>query len=142
MRLPRSITTFLIAVCSIVLLMGSITRADYLLANGALEVSLVKIIANPERYDGRQVRLTGYFVNEFEGRALYLTRDDARIGNIENSVWIDEPSPMAKAGSIATVRKHFVRVDGTFKNHPNGGGGHMGLWSGSLTNITFLHWAK
>jgi hypothetical protein len=37
-----------------------------------LHVSLIQLIANPEKYDGKQVAVVGFLRLEFEGNALYL----------------------------------------------------------------------
>jgi len=40
------------------------------------DVSVVQLIANPQQYDGKQVRLIAFLNLEFEGNALYLHRED------------------------------------------------------------------
>jgi hypothetical protein len=42
----------------------------------ALDVSLIQLIANPESYDGKKVRIIGFLRLEFEGDALYLHQVD------------------------------------------------------------------
>jgi hypothetical protein len=38
---------------------------------------MVQLLENPERYDGRLVRVVGFLVLEFENNALDLARDAA-----------------------------------------------------------------
>ena len=94
-----------------------------------LNPSLIQLIATPERYDGKVVQVTGYCNLEFEGNALYLHQDDQRYGNTKNGIWlhVDE-----KIKRNPTLRKTHCIVRGVFssKNH-----GHMGLFSGELSNI-------
>jgi hypothetical protein len=116
-------------------------QADVSLPNGITEVSIVSLLANPEKYDGKKVRLIGYFQDRFEGRAIFLTRDDARINNHANSIWVEEVSAGTN-NAIEPVRKGFIRIDGTFKSYPHGGGGHFGMWSGTLSIITALRALK
>ena len=35
-------------------------------------VSLIRLIANPEKYHGKKIQVTGYINLEFEGDAIYL----------------------------------------------------------------------
>jgi hypothetical protein len=100
----------------------------------AEEVSLVQLIATPERYDGKTIRLIGYLNLEFEGNAIYFHRDDFTIGMSKNAVWIDLPKDI-KPDEIKTVNDHYVICTARFvaSNH-----GHMGMFSGALTDVTRL----
>jgi hypothetical protein len=69
---------------------------------------------------------------EFEGNAIYLSKDDLKYGVTANGLWI-------KLGELATpynIAKNYngkyVIVEGTFNKKNTG---HMGLWSGSVENI-------
>jgi hypothetical protein len=55
----------------------------------SISVSLIQLIANPERYNGKPVRLIGFLRLEFEGDALYLHREDYERG-LPNGIWVDE----------------------------------------------------
>jgi len=46
--------------------------------NGPEDVSLIQLIANPQAYDGKTVRITGFLHLEFEGNAIYLHNEDFR----------------------------------------------------------------
>jgi len=104
-------------------------------ARGIIYTSLIRVIATPTNYEGKEVRLIGYVVVGFEHSALYLSRDDAEHSNRESSVWIDEP---AKSAKIDPMKQGFACVVGTFHSAGSEGVGHMGLWPGELTNITLL----
>jgi len=56
--------------------------------SGFITDSIISIIANPERYDGKNVRVHGYLHLEFEDFALYLSKDDADYLRTENSLGI------------------------------------------------------
>src|SRR4051794_10776104 len=45
--------------------------------SGAAQVSLVQLLANPERYHNKPVSLEGFLHVEFEECGIYLSRDDA-----------------------------------------------------------------
>lgn len=100
----------------------------------ALEVSIIELIANPVKYDGKQVQIIGFLRLEFEGDAIYLHREDFEHAIDKNGIWIDRPRDLS-AKQIAEVNNKYVLCEGTFKaaNH-----GHMGMFSGSLTQLTGL----
>lgn len=96
-------------------------------AFAADSVSLVTLIANPEAKQGRQVLVSGYLTLDFEGRALYLHEDDYRHSQYKNGLWvnIDREKYQQYDGQYVVVEGEFNAADT----------GHMGLWSGALTNI-------
>ena len=101
-------------------------------AEGAEEpqaVSMIQLLATPERYEGRRVLVHGVAHFEFEESGLYLHREDAECMNSSNGLWL------AVSGQ-ETLSDVFVVVDGVFtaKRH-----GHLGAWPGELTNITLIH---
>src|SRR2546426_4695750 len=53
--------------------------------------SLLQILANPKSWHGRRVRVAGFVNLEFEGDALYLSREDFQQGLYSNSLWINVP---------------------------------------------------
>ncbi len=94
------------------------------------DVSLLRLIAMPQQFDGKFVRVIGFLRLEFEGTVLYLHEEDYKHGLFKNAVWVNYPfnTPAAKA-----IDKKYVIMEGIFdaKNH-----GHMGLSSGELHTIT------
>ncbi|MBI5874925.1 MAG: hypothetical protein HZB81_03620 [Deltaproteobacteria bacterium] len=91
-------------------------------------VSIVQLLANPEKYQGHLVMVTGFCRIEFEGNAIYLHQDDYTYGNTKNGIWlgIDRQEVRFK------FEKGHCLVVGRFdaKNQ-----GHMGLFSGALNDI-------
>lgn len=121
-----------IAACFLALV-AAITSAEPT-GNGAPEnirnVSLIQLIATPERYEGQRVSVTGFVHIEFEGDAIWLHRDDFLNGIHANSVWLQvdtctdwDGKPMSGYGSVAG------RFTG--KHH-----GHMGLWQSAIEQVT------
>ena len=45
--------------------------------------SLIELIARPELYDGKRVRVIGFVNLQFEGNGLYVSRGDGRRVSIE-----------------------------------------------------------
>lgn len=98
------------------------------------DVSIVQLIANPERYDGQDVRVIGFMRLEFEGDALYLHREDFEHSILNNGVWIDLTDSQQK--SSAKFNNSYVLVEGRFSASEKG---HLELWSGSLQRISRLN---
>jgi hypothetical protein len=96
----------------------------------AVSVSLVTLIANPQQYEGKVVRVIGFVQLEFEGNAIYLHEEDFRRAITENGLWLDVPTGFRgwSAGSYAIV-------EGTFTGRQHG---HMGLFSGEIQHVTRL----
>jgi hypothetical protein len=99
---------------------------------------VIQLIANPEKYDNQRVRVIGFLRLEFEGNAIYLHREDFNYGISKNALWIDVPKNMTKE-QTAAVNNKYVICTGRFKA---GMHGHVGMFSGKLTEITRLEsWA-
>jgi hypothetical protein len=105
------------------------TASDTGVPNAEL-VSLVRLIATPEKYDGKAVQVVGFLRLEFEGNAVYIHEVDYKSGITKNAVWVDRN---AKVNDRAdALNMHYVMLLGTFDASRHG---HMGLFSGSLTDI-------
>ncbi len=100
-----------------------------------MNVSLVKLIATPEKYNGQTIQLIGYLSLDFEGRAIYLHQEDYEHGLGSNGFWVEFSSNIEKKRKMELFDKKYVIIIGTFNNGPSG---HMGYFPGSLTNITRL----
>lgn len=87
------------------------------------------LLKNPKKFDGKRVRLTGYYHDEFEGSNFGPNK---RAGYKE-SVWLNGDSSFATAADVKRPNDTFITVDGTFNIGP---GGHMGLWPGDVARVT------
>jgi hypothetical protein len=99
--------------------------------------SLVELIARPELYDGRRVRVIGFINFEFEGDALFLSSEDWKHGVVTNSLWV-EPPPGFESDSGPARKQHnrrYVIIEGTFNARKRG---HLGLGSGAIEHVTRL----
>jgi hypothetical protein len=97
------------------------------------DVSLVQLIANPERFDGTRVRVVGFCWLEFEGNAIYLHREDCEHRIVNNAVWLQLGWPVAER--YASVSGKYVLVQGVFSAQHRG---HMGVFAGSMDEISRL----
>jgi hypothetical protein len=100
----------------------------------APQVSLIQLIANPQAYDKKVVRIIGYLHLEFEGDAVYFHQDDFEHGMYENSIWIKLPNDISPT-QIKAVNDKYVICTARFaaSNH-----GHMGMFAGELGDVTRL----
>lgn len=96
-----------------------------------LEVSMVELIASPEKFDGSRVRVIGFLKLEFEGDALYLHKDDYTHSLLRNGLWADlDEKKLSKKATCRSGKYALVEAKFIAKNR-----GHMGLWSGALEEI-------
>jgi hypothetical protein len=101
-------------------------------------VSLVRVIANPKEFDGKRIQVMGFIHLEFEGDAIYLSREDYQYGLDQNAIWLSIPK--AEVEKYREINDSYAVVEGTFNADVKG---HMGSFSGSIENITMLRrWAK
>jgi hypothetical protein len=99
-------------------------------AEQPVDVSLIQLIANPEKFDGKHIRVIGFLRIEFEGNALYLHREDYQIGLLKNAIWVDVTPEMEKQSS--KLDKQYVLLEGIFSANEKG---HWGSFSGSIKRI-------
>lgn len=111
--------------------------------SAAVPVSIIQLIATPERYDGKTVRVEGFLHYKFEDSELYLSKDDADHLNGKNGVWVsyttterlclqpDKDWSNRKQRTLSYFDEKWVLLEGTFdmKGH-----GHMGAASGTLAD--------
>ena len=111
------------------------TRADLLLDHRGIEsVSMIALIANPEAYHGKTIRVIGFLHLGFEHNAIYLHREDFDRSNGKNALWIDAPEE-ADLKNWGELSERHVLCEGTF-NADNLG--HMSLNSGAINAVRRL----
>lgn len=93
-------------------------------------VSIIRLIADPSRYDGRRVVTRGYLHIEFEGNALYLSRTDAEMHSTLNALNI--AIPRGKEEEFRKLHGSYASLEGTFRMFPGGGR----LFSGQIIEIS------
>lgn len=98
------------------------------------DVSMIQLVATPEKYDGRQVRVIGFLRLEFEGDALYLHREDYENGLSRNAVFLSIPGG-TPAGTKERVDNNYVIIEGTFDSKMKG---HGHMYSGVIKDIKRL----
>jgi len=102
------------------------------ISSGDFNVSIVRLIATPERYHERKVQVTGYMNLEFEGDAIYLHKEDYEKGLNKNGFWVTFSDKLDRK-EIDKLNKGYVLIEGTFNKDRHG---HMGLFGGEIYKIT------
>jgi hypothetical protein len=92
-------------------------------------VSLIRLVSNPEAFEGKAVRVEGILRVEFEGDALFLSEADLRHRISKNGIWIDIPEKWLP--QLEKLSGHYVLVEGVFAT----GTGHMGAYSGTINEL-------
>ena len=108
----------------------ALSATPLLAASEPEEVSLVQLIARPDDYHGKLVRVIGFCRLEFEGNALYLHKEDFEQAILKNSVWLDLGWPVPEWQR--NLSDGYVLVEAVFDGKRKG---HMSASSGMLTDI-------
>ncbi len=95
--------------------------------------SLLQLIANPEKFDGKTVVVEGVTNIDFEGNAIYLSKEHWKHSISSFGVWLDLDPKLAKDRKWANGL--YCVIKATFRA---GDRGHMGLFMGSLTEVSMF----
>jgi hypothetical protein len=116
-----------LAVCMVV----SVLLAVSARAEEPKNVTMIQLLANPEKFDGKVIRVIGFLRIEFEGNVLYPHREDYENSILGNGIWVDVTPEMRK--ETKSINMHYVIMEGIFSATEHG---HEGAWSGSLKKIS------
>lgn len=100
-----------------------------------IDCSIINLIATPERLDGKEVRVVGYLVVEFEKQALYLSENDGAKRVNRNAVWVSLEGAAEIASRARELNRRYVILEGSFDM---GMHGHGGLYSGAIKRLQRL----
>lgn len=97
----------------------------------AVDVSMIRLIAAPQEYAKKVIRVHGYLNVEFEGNAVYLHEEDFTHALTSNALWIDaKPEIM---NGLQQLSGQYVLLEGIFDPTHHG---HLSLYSGALLDIS------
>lgn len=116
-------------------------------------VSLINLIATPERFDGKVVAVSGFYASDFELSALFLHRDDLLLRNRTNAIWLGVSSNdvlrdwaqqndnsgeewISKLVGSRMASGKYVTVFGIFSS---GISGHLGAYNGKVDLMMDFH---
>lgn len=87
----------------------------------AVNCSLVSLIANPDRFDGRSVRVVGIMKSTELGVALFMDRESYEYHVISNSIVINLKSSYFDPAILPLAEGHYVDVVGLFDRESTNG---------------------
>ena len=96
-----------------------------------LFISLIRLIQNPETYHLKQVRVIGFASLEFEGKAIYINKDDYENAVTKNAIWLD----VELTDAVKKNHGKYVLVEGVFDKDKQG---HLKMYSGTIKAIKRL----
>jgi hypothetical protein len=94
------------------------------------DVSVVQLLATPEKFDGKLVRVFGFLRLAFESDALYLHREDDTQDLTRNAMCVDRTEGMEREQE--KLNAHYVLIEATFDAEDMG---HMGLFGSALEKV-------
>ena len=135
----NAVVNFLFLFCREI---AATTGSKSIAADGSQIVSIIQLIATPEKYHGQKITVTGYATFEFEQNSICLL--ESRMSASE-CLWIRLESPNAltaandlsqpndSVSALNRFNKRVILVRGLFdmNNH-----GHLGLYTGAIDQIT------
>ena len=95
------------------------------------QVSMLQLIASPEKFDGKVIQVVGFLRLEFEGNMLYAHQEDYEHRIFKNALWVVRNSRIDQ--NAQKLDQRYVIIIGTFDASHKG---HESLASGTITNIT------
>jgi hypothetical protein len=98
-----------------------------------ISVSLINLIATPERYHNRKVYVEGFLHLGFEDNGLYLNEKDCKYLITQNALWVEVSREQAK--QFGKAQDKYVVIKGTFNSIHKG---HRDSWSGSIENVLLV----
>ena len=97
-----------------------------------IDVGMVALLAEPQKYEGKLIRTIGFMCIEFENDALYLHEEDYRYGEIKNSFRLRLSESQRKQFKDLRL-KHVVIEAKVYAN-----GLEATEWAGALGDIKRL----
>ena len=105
-------------------LLKSITAKD---VRPYTNVTLLKVLANPDRYDDTTLKVIGYLNLSFESNGLYLHKEDFDYAIYGNALRIDASAEIYE--QLKKFNNQYVVIEGHFRDRGTT------LFAGQLTNI-------
>jgi hypothetical protein len=84
-----------------------------------------QLLATPERFDDKRVRVQGSLRVGNEERGLYLSPTDADYFNVAAGIWLDTREELSPRSGV-------VVVEGRFDADEHG---HEGLWAATIREV-------
>ncbi len=98
----------------------------------AKDVTMIQLIATPEKFDGEFVRVIGVGNLEFESNCISLSKEDFKYG-VGNSVWIEFGEKAISYEEAQQYNGEYVILEGVFDKDDCG---YMDMFCGSIKKIS------
>ncbi len=98
----------------------------------AIDVSMVRLLANPEEYDGKLVRVIGVGNLEFEGNFIALSKEDYTHCT-DNTIWLEWGERAILYDEATAYNGEYVIVEGIYDKDDLG---HFSLYCGAIKDIS------
>lgn len=96
-----------------------------------LFISLIHLIQHPDEYNQKHIRVIGFASLDFEGKAVYVSKDDYDHAITKNAIWLD----IELTEEVKSKKQKYVLVEGVFDRDNLG---HLKLFSGTINHIARL----
>jgi hypothetical protein len=97
-------------------------------------VSMQQVVAEPQRFDGQRIRVSGFLRLEFDRNALYLSRNDFNESVAAHALRLELSNSQLR--SLGKLNNGRVSVEGTFAAKKGG------PWAGSLHRVAEIRMAR
>lgn len=97
----------------------------------ARRVTMVDLLSNPQKYDGKLIRVIGVGNLEFEGDCIALSKEDLKF-DIGHQIWIELGERAIPYSEAQTYNGKYVIVEGIFDMDDTG---HMGMFQGAIKDV-------
>jgi hypothetical protein len=97
-----------------VLVVRSVAGPGSPAADRPVEVSPIQLIANPDRCDGKLVRVYRFVRIEHEGTVVNLHRDDCEHILTSNGLWLSANDATPAGSRKAAVDDRYALIEGRF----------------------------
>lgn len=87
----------------------------------AAPISLIRVLANPQEFDGKRIAVVGFLGLHKDGNILYLHREDEEMGLYKNGLAVEFDYPLTSE-DIARMNMHYVYLGGVYDTHYQGPG--------------------
>jgi hypothetical protein len=99
----------------------------------ARSITLQQLLSNPQEFDGKRVRVSGYY--HYEHHCSNLSFGPKSQTDPKQGIWIDSASTYADSKRIDEANDAYVFVEGCLTAGPAGA---WGAWPGSIERLTEL----
>lgn len=103
---------------------------------GIYHVSMIELIANPDKFDNKTVMVSGFMHLEFESNVLYLHPEDYRMSMLKNGIWLRLNDYLETNIKLDDFNDQYVCLSGIFNAKQ---GGHGGRYSGSIEEVFSIY---